>query len=68
MMWPYWHTPQDTIDKISPKTLGDCRHTILESVKELQKKYRFVSSGFSWPAGKQGREAFQRHNAILPAP
>ena len=35
---PYWHTTQDTIDKISPKTLAIVGHTILESVKELQKK------------------------------
>jgi glutaminyl-peptide cyclotransferase len=35
---PYWHTPQDTLDKISPKTLAITGHTILESVKELQKK------------------------------
>jgi glutaminyl-peptide cyclotransferase len=35
---PYWHTPQDTIDKISAKTLAMVGHTILESVKELQKK------------------------------
>ena len=35
---PYWHTPQDTMDKISPKALAVVGHTILESVKELQKK------------------------------
>jgi glutaminyl-peptide cyclotransferase len=35
---PYWHTTQDTIDKISPKTLAIVGHTILESVQELQKK------------------------------
>jgi len=35
---PYWHTPEDTIDKISPKTLSIVGHTILESVQELQKK------------------------------
>jgi Zn-dependent M28 family amino/carboxypeptidase len=35
---PYWHTPQDTMDKISPKVLAVVGHTILESVKELQKK------------------------------
>jgi glutaminyl-peptide cyclotransferase len=35
---PYWHTTQDTIDKISPKTLAIVGHTILESVLELQKK------------------------------
>jgi len=35
---PYWHTPQDTLDKISPKTLAITGHTILESIQELQKK------------------------------
>ncbi|HTQ96285.1 MAG TPA: M28 family peptidase [Candidatus Acidoferrum sp.] len=35
---PYWHTTQDTLDKISPKTLAVTGHTILESIKELQKK------------------------------
>jgi glutaminyl-peptide cyclotransferase len=35
---PYWHTPEDTIDKISPKTLAIVGHTILESVNELQTK------------------------------
>jgi glutaminyl-peptide cyclotransferase len=35
---PYWHTPQDTLDKISPKIMAIAGHTILESVKELQKK------------------------------
>lgn len=34
----YWHTPQDTMDKISAKNLGIVGHVILESVKELQKK------------------------------
>jgi glutaminyl-peptide cyclotransferase len=34
----YWHTTQDTIDKISPKTLAIVGHTILESVQQLQKK------------------------------
>ena len=35
---PYWHTPEDTMDKISPKTLAIVGHTILESVKEIQAK------------------------------
>jgi glutaminyl-peptide cyclotransferase len=35
---PYWHTTQDTIDKISSKTLAIVGHTILESVQQLQKK------------------------------
>jgi len=34
----YWHTPQDTMDKISAKNLGIVGHVILESVKELQSK------------------------------
>ena len=33
---PYWHTAQDTMDKISAKTLAIVGHVILESVKELQ--------------------------------
>jgi glutaminyl-peptide cyclotransferase len=35
---PYWHTPDDTMDKISPKTLAIVGHTILESVNQLQKR------------------------------
>ena len=35
---PYWHTPQDTLDKISPKTLAIVGHVVLESVKQLQLK------------------------------
>jgi glutaminyl-peptide cyclotransferase len=34
----YWHTPQDSLDKISPKTLGVVGHVFLESVKQLQSK------------------------------
>lgn len=32
----YWHTPQDTLDKISPKSLSIVGHTLLETIKELQ--------------------------------
>src|SRR5712671_7769987 len=32
----YWHTPQDALDKISPKTLAIVGHVFLESVKQLQ--------------------------------
>jgi len=35
---PYWHTPQDTLDKLSPKTLAIVGHVFLESVKQLQSK------------------------------
>jgi len=34
----YWHTPQDTLDKISPRSLAIVGHTLLESIKELQQK------------------------------
>jgi len=33
---PYWHTPQDTLDKISAKSLAITGHVFLESVKKLQ--------------------------------
>jgi len=32
----YWHTPLDTLDKISPKSLAVVGHVVLESVKQLQ--------------------------------
>jgi hypothetical protein len=34
----YWHTPEDTLDKISAKSLAVTGHVFLESVKELQSK------------------------------
>jgi glutaminyl-peptide cyclotransferase len=34
----YWHTPQDTLDKISAKTLAIVGHVFLESIKQLQTK------------------------------
>jgi len=34
----YWHTPQDTLDKLSAKTLAIVGHVFLESVKQLQAK------------------------------
>jgi peptidase M28-like protein len=34
----YWHTPQDSLDKISPKMLAITGHVFLESVKQLQTK------------------------------
>jgi len=37
---PYWHTLEDTLDQVSPRTLGIAGHVILESVNELQKKFR----------------------------
>jgi glutaminyl-peptide cyclotransferase len=34
----YWHTPQDSLDKISAKTLAVTGHVFLESLKQLQAK------------------------------
>lgn len=34
----YWHTPQDSLDKISAKSLAVVGHVFLESVKQLQAK------------------------------
>jgi glutaminyl-peptide cyclotransferase len=36
----YWHTPQDTMDKVSPRSVALVGYVILESVDELQKKFR----------------------------
>jgi len=35
----YWHTAQDTMDKISPKSLAIVGHVVLASVDELEKKF-----------------------------
>jgi Zn-dependent M28 family amino/carboxypeptidase len=35
---PYWHTPQDTQDKVSAKSVAITGHVFLESVKQLQLK------------------------------
>jgi Zn-dependent M28 family amino/carboxypeptidase len=34
--YPYWHTTQDTMDKISAASLAAVGYVILETVKELQ--------------------------------
>ena len=36
--YPYWHTTDDTMDKVSPRSLAIVGHVILETVNELQKK------------------------------
>src|SRR6266852_5529752 len=37
---PYWHTTQDTLDKISPQSLAIVGHVFIESVAELEKKFQ----------------------------
>lgn len=34
----YWHTPQDTVDNVSSKSLAITGHVFLESVKQLQSR------------------------------
>jgi glutaminyl-peptide cyclotransferase len=34
----YWHTPEDTLDKVSARSLAISGHVFLESVKQLQSK------------------------------
>ncbi|MGB6390934.1 MAG: M28 family peptidase [Candidatus Acidiferrales bacterium] len=36
----YWHTPQDTMDKISPRSLAIVGHVFMASIAELQQKFR----------------------------
>lgn len=36
----YWHTTQDTLDKISPRNLAIVGHVFLASISELQKKFQ----------------------------
>jgi glutaminyl-peptide cyclotransferase len=36
----YWHTAQDTLDKISPRNLAIVGHVILESVNALETRFR----------------------------
>jgi hypothetical protein len=37
---PYWHTAQDTLDKVDPRTLAITGHVMIESVPELEKKIK----------------------------
>lgn len=37
--YPFWHTTEDTMDKLSPKSLAVVGHVILASIGELQQKF-----------------------------
>lgn len=37
---PYWHTTNDTLDKIDPRTLAITGHVLIASLPELEKKFR----------------------------
>jgi glutaminyl-peptide cyclotransferase len=34
----YWHTPEDTLEKIDPRSLATVGHVLLETLSELEKK------------------------------
>lgn len=34
----YWHTPQDTLDKVDPRTLAITGHVLIEALPELEKR------------------------------
>jgi Zn-dependent M28 family amino/carboxypeptidase len=36
--YPYWHTNDDTLDKVSPRSLAIVGHVILASVAELERR------------------------------
>ena len=37
---PYWHTPQDTLDKVDPRTLAITGHVLIASLPELEKRIK----------------------------
>ena len=36
---PYWHTAQDTLDKVSPQSLAIVGHVLIASLPELEQKF-----------------------------
>ena len=36
----YWHTSNDTLDKIDPRTLAITGHVLIETLPELEKKFK----------------------------
>lgn len=35
----YWHTPQDTLDKVDPRSLAIVGHVLLQTVPALEQKF-----------------------------
>ncbi len=40
LKYPQWHTPEDTLDKIDPQSIGIGGHVLLQTLPELEKKFR----------------------------
>jgi peptidase M28-like protein len=41
---PYWHTPQDTLDKLSPRSLAAVGHVLIAVVRQLEQKFARASA------------------------
>jgi Zn-dependent M28 family amino/carboxypeptidase len=41
---PYWHTPQDTLDKLSPRSLAAVGHVLIAVVPQLEQKFARASA------------------------
>jgi glutaminyl-peptide cyclotransferase len=41
----YWHTPEDTLDRVDPRSLAIVGHVLLETVPALEQKLREPRSG-----------------------
>lgn len=41
----YWHTPQDTLDKVAPRSLGVVGHVLIETLRALEKNFHRGRSG-----------------------
>ncbi len=37
---PYWHTDQDTLDKVDPRTLAITGHVLIASLPELENRIK----------------------------
>jgi hypothetical protein len=35
----YWHTPQDTLDKVDPRSLGIVGHVLIETLPAIEKRF-----------------------------
>jgi glutaminyl-peptide cyclotransferase len=60
----YWHTPQDTLDKVDPRSLAIVGHVLVESLSELEKKFRSRHS-LRGNARKRGEGIIAR-GAMIP--
>ena len=42
-MGGFWHTPRDTLDKVSPRSLAIIGHVLVEALPQIEKKSRPAS-------------------------